>query len=64
MQDRLIHDAAWALSQVLLEVVKPCLRPEEWWDARSEFYCAAHAAIEAYEIQKARMLARLNPTKN
>jgi hypothetical protein len=64
MNQRLLHDAAVAMAQALLDIVKPCLREEERLDAFSEFYIVCKAGVEAYEIQKSRMLTRLNPTRN
>lgn len=64
VNDRLIHDAAVAMSQAMLEIVGPCLRDEEKLDALSEFYIVCKAGIEAFCIQQARMQHRLNPTKN
>lgn len=59
-----MHDAAEAMARALLDLVKPCLREEEWRDALIEFHAICKAGIEAYESQINRMQPRLNPTKN
>jgi hypothetical protein len=64
MNQRLTHDAAVAMAQALLAVVEPCIREDERLDALNEFYIICKAGIEAYDIQKTRMLTRLNPTRN
>jgi hypothetical protein len=64
MNERLMHDAAMAMAQAMLDIVEPCLRYEERLEAIGEFYIACKAGIEAYEIQKARLQSRLNPTNN
>ena len=64
MPSRLIHDCAWACSESLMEVVSPCLREEDHADCFHEFYTRVAAAIEAYEVFKAREQARLKPSKN
>jgi hypothetical protein len=64
MNERLVHDMAMLMAEELVKIVRPCLRPEEVRDAVSEFYAVCRGGIETYEIQRARMLPRLNPTKN
>jgi hypothetical protein len=64
MNQRLKHDAVMAMATACLDLIKPCLRDEEWRDAFEGFSAICTAGIEAYEIQKQRMLERLNPTKN
>jgi hypothetical protein len=64
MNQRLIHDVAMAIAVALLDLVEGCIRPEERRDAFDEFYCACKAGLENYEMQRARMIERLYPTKN
>jgi hypothetical protein len=64
MKQRPIHNAAVAMAQAILDIVQPCLREDERLDALTEFYIVCKAGIEAYEMQKTRMLLRLNPTRN
>ena len=61
---RLIHDAAMAMTHTLVDLVAPCLREEERQDAFNEFYVVCQAGLEAFCIQQERMIHRLNPTKN
>jgi hypothetical protein len=63
VSDRLVHDAAVAMSQAILDIVTPCLRGEERLDALNEFYIVCKAGIEAFCIQQERLRVRLNPTK-
>ena len=46
------HDAAIAIARTVLEIVSPCLRPEEHRDAFEEFYRAVSAGLEAYEAMR------------
>jgi len=64
MNQRLCHDAAFAMATAILEVVENCIRPEERRDALNEFYRVCMAGIEAYQIQAERMRQRLHPSKN
>ncbi len=64
MNDRLIHDAAVAMARAILDIIAPCIRPEERRDALEEFYTVCRSGIEAYEMQIDRMQKRLNPMKN
>lgn len=48
------HDTAVATARAILEVVSPCLRPEEHREAFEEFYRAVSAGLEAYEAILAR----------
>jgi hypothetical protein len=64
MNQRLVHDAAEAMAHALLDVVKPCIREEEWRDAVSEFYAVCKAGLEAYELRVDRMQKRLRPLDN
>jgi hypothetical protein len=60
----LIHDHAWALAKVLVEMVEGCLRPEERREAFLGFYEAGKATLESYEEQAARMERRVRPSAN
>jgi hypothetical protein len=64
VNQRLIHDAAMAMAQASLDIVVPCLLEMERSDAINEFYAVCKAGIEAYEIQRNRILMRMNPTRN
>jgi hypothetical protein len=64
MNQRLCHDAAFAMAKTLLDIVGPCIREEEQRDAFDEFYRVCLAGIEAYETHVARMESRLHPSKN
>jgi hypothetical protein len=64
MNERLIHDVAWATAAALSDIVSPCLREEEKPDAFAEFYQAVKAGLEVYEIQVRRMEQRLRPGAN
>lgn len=58
------HDAAIAIARTILEIVSPCLRPEEHRDAFEEFYHAVMAGLEAYEairIASPRPIAEPSP---
>jgi hypothetical protein len=59
--DRLIHDAAFALSRGILSVFAPCLREEEQREAFREVYERVKAGIERFEIESDRMAQRLRP---
>jgi hypothetical protein len=61
---RLTHDAAVAMAHALLDMVKPCLREEEYRLALQEFYQICRAGIEAYELQHNRQQQRLRPLDN
>ena len=59
------HDAAVATARAILEVVSPCLRPEEQRDAYEEFYRAVSAGLEAYEALRGRDFGGLAaPSRN
>ena len=64
MNERLIHDCALMMAAHYVEMVGNLLREEERITAREEFYHVCKAGIECFEIQKARLLQRLNPTNN
>lgn len=67
MSHRLQHDCAWAAATALLDLVAPCLRPEEHRDAFDEFYTAVRAALESYERevqQEGRRMFPLRPSRN
>ena len=60
----LLHDHAFALATVLLELVENCIRPEERRDAFEAFYDAAKAAFERFETKSHRMHCRVRPSNN
>lgn len=58
------HDAAIAIARMILEIISPCLRPEERRDAFEEFYGAVSAGLEAYDAMRGpspRPIARPSP---
>ena len=59
MNQRLVHDIAYATALHLLRTVQGCLREEEHRDAFEEFYAIVKAGIEAYTIHDERRLERL-----
>ena len=61
---RLIHDAAVAMTAALIEIFGPVLRDEERNDAMQEMYHVCKTGIESYVIQRNRELARMNPSRN
>ncbi len=54
MNQSLQHDAAVAMAKCLVNIIAPCLRPEEQGEAAREFYQVIRAGLEAYEQQRAR----------
>jgi hypothetical protein len=64
MNERQIHDAAYAAAAYILESFAPCFREEERRDAFNLAYTAVRSAIEVYEIKINRMQSRLRPGKN
>jgi hypothetical protein len=64
MNARLIHDAAFAMAQALVDLLGTCLRDEERQDAREEFYRVCKAGLEAFCIHQDRMRQRLKPLQN
>jgi hypothetical protein len=64
MNQRLVHDHAFAAARCLVEIVATCLREEERLEAFREFYEVTKAAIESYEIHAERMRRRLKPSQN
>jgi hypothetical protein len=61
---RLQHDTAFALASALLDIVRNCIREEEWRDAFEAFYEACRAGIEAHDIRRQRIETRLRPFSN
>jgi hypothetical protein len=61
---RLIHDAAVAMSQALLDLMQPGLPYKERLKAIGEFYCICKPGLSSVEIMNKRAISRLNPTKN
>ena len=64
MKRRLQHDTAFALATVLLDIVRNCIREEEWRDAFAAFYEACRAGIEAHVVRRERIETRLRPFNN
>jgi hypothetical protein len=62
--NRICHDAAWACALSILELFQNCLRDEEKQDAFDEVFQRVSAAIEAYDIQRAREQARIRASEN
>ena len=50
------HDAARHMSFVLVNIIIPCLRPEEVIEARREFYEAIRRELVDYESNRARVI--------
>jgi hypothetical protein len=62
---RLRHDVAAATAKAVLEIVAPCLRPEEQHEAWGMFLTAITAGLEKYEELRQRELHRLaRPSDN
>ncbi|MBN9120389.1 MAG: hypothetical protein J0I06_14735 [Planctomycetes bacterium] len=53
-----------ALGQAILDIVAPCLRPEEQRDAFEMFVTAAKAVLDSYEEKADRMRRRVKPSAN
>lgn len=49
------------LARKLVEIVAPCLRPEERLDAFREFYDVVHEGMERYEADSSRSLSAPSP---
>jgi hypothetical protein len=62
MDQALQHDAAVAMAKCLVNIIAPCLRPEEQGEAAREFYQVIRAGLEAYEEQREREVPK--PSKN
>lgn len=59
--ERRRHRMAIRLARKLVEIVAPCLRPEERLDAFREFYGVVHEGLERYEATSSRTLAGPSP---
>jgi hypothetical protein len=64
MNERLIHDAAYAAAAFICEYFALCIKEEESREAFNLAYTTIRSAIEGYEIQLNRMQSRLRPGKN
>ncbi len=62
--ESLIHDHAFALAKVQVELIENLLRPEERRDCFEAFYEAAKAAFRSYEEQAGRSHRRVRPSAN
>lgn len=56
------HRMAVRLARKLVEIVAPCLRPEERMEAFREFYAVVHEGLERCEASMPRTLSR--PSSN
>jgi hypothetical protein len=64
VNQRLIHDVAFATSRSILEVIVGCLREEEQREAFAEIYDRVKAGIEWFELHSSRIESRLRPGTN
>jgi hypothetical protein len=64
MNGELVHDAAMATAQAILDVMRPRLSQDERLDAFFQFYLACKAGLESYEIMNTRMLRRWSLSEN
>jgi hypothetical protein len=55
------HRMAIRLARKLVEIISPCLRPEERLDAFREFYEVVHDGLERYESDSSRSLSAPSP---
>jgi hypothetical protein len=60
----MIHDHAFALALVQVDLITNLIRPEERREVFDAFYEAAKAAIRRYEASADRMQRRLKPSSN
>jgi hypothetical protein len=51
MDSRVEHEAAVGLARRLVQIVSPCLRPEEQHEALREFYEVVRAGLEEYRAK-------------
>ena len=64
MNRELVHDAAMATAQAILDVMRPRLGREERLGAFFQFYLACKAGLESYEIMNTQMLRRWSLSEN
>jgi hypothetical protein len=64
MNERLIHDVAWAFSHAMLDTVGHLLREEEQREFFAAAYNGARGAIEQYCVQVDRQNRRITPSQN
>lgn len=60
----LVSDHAMALAKVILEMIAPCLRPEEQREAFRMIYESTIATLSSYEKLADRMRRRVKPSLN
>jgi hypothetical protein len=61
MNGHILHDAAYAASVAILEVIRPVLRDDEVKDAFSEIFDRVKGGMEIYLILFLQEQRRLNP---
>jgi hypothetical protein len=65
MNLRLQHDCSWLVTNSLMSLIEPMLRPEQSRiDAREEIDRLVRAGLEAFVTQSNRQAARLRPSPN
>jgi hypothetical protein len=64
VNQRLIHDVAFATSRSILDVIAGCPRGEEQREAFAEIYERVKAGIKCFELHSSRMESRLRPGRN
>lgn len=64
MNQRLLHDAAYACAVSIMECLHGLFRDDERKDGFEEIYGRVKAAIEAYALMEEREGRRLKPSRN
>jgi len=64
LNERLLHDAAFATALSVFVCIESCLRPEEHETAFDEMYKRIKLGIEAFVLHTQRQQAQLNPLSN
>ena len=59
MHQRLANEFVLRLARRALDIISPCLRPEEFRDALDEFHAAFREELFRYEEARERMQKRL-----
>ena len=62
--ESLIHDASFATTTAIMQIIGPCIRDDERADCFQEIYQACKAGIEAYSVHEIRMEHRMRPSNN
>ena len=60
----LVHDHACVLAMALVEIILPCVRPEQEEKAFTLFYAVCKTGIEEYERKADRIRKRIKPSRN